>query len=216
MSAFLLNSQLDELRKHSEANSPAEVHVKMNQMIHELQETGIASGLALGNKAKDFVMNDALGNKVVLYDELSKGPVVLTFYRGEWCPYCNLQLRAYQQILPEIHALGAQLIAVTPQTPEHSLTQIENQKLTYRVLSDTNGLAAAKYNIMYEVHDYIKALFEGFGLNLAEYNSTSRWILPVPATFMIDESAIIRSVYVNPNFMQRMEPEDILFELKKL
>ncbi|RED51184.1 peroxiredoxin-like family protein, partial [Cohnella lupini] len=177
---------------------------------------GNYNGISIGAKAKDFTASDALGNKVTLYDELSKGPVVLVFYRGSWCPFCNIQLRAYQQILPQIHALGAQLIAISPQAPDNSLSIIEKQNLTYKVLSDSNGLAAAKYNILYEVPGFLQNMLENFGLNLAEYNSTNRWILPVPATFMIDENAIVRSAYVNPNFMQRMEPADILYELQKL
>nr|WP_264370906.1 redoxin domain-containing protein [Paenibacillus sabinae] len=145
-----------------------------------------------------------------LYEELTQGPVVLTFYRGGWCPFCSMQLRAYQGIMPDIQAIGAQLIAVSPQSPDNTLSQQEKESLTYQVLSDTEGLAAAQYNILYDVPSYIQEVMQNrFGLNLAEYNASDRWVLPVPATFMIDERAVIRSSYVNPDYMKRLEPQGI-------
>ncbi|MGG1674268.1 peroxiredoxin-like family protein [Neobacillus sp. NRS-1170] len=184
--------------------------------IEELQKSGIASRKQPGEKAVDFKLTNALGRDVVLFEELAKGPVVLVFYRGGWCPFCNMQLKAYQQILPEIQAMGAQLIAISPQKPDHSLSLQEKEGLEFQVLSDPNGLVTAKYNLLFDVPPGVREITEGIGLDLAEYNNTSKWILPVPATFMIDESAIIRSAYVNPNFMQRQSPEEILRELRKL
>ncbi|MFD0672669.1 peroxiredoxin-like family protein [Cohnella sp. GCM10027633] len=216
MSHVRLEEQLADAKNQFTASTPVEALELLERSLRELQDSGNYPGVSIGEKVKDFTATDALGNKVSLYEELSKGPVVLVFYRGSWCPFCNLQLKAYQRILPQIHAVGAQLIAISPQSPDNSLTIIEKQNLSYKVLSDNNGLAAAKYNILYEVPDYLQHMLESVGLNLAEYNSTNRWILPVPATFMIDESAIVRSAYVNPNFMQRMEPADILYELQKL
>lgn len=216
MSHVRLEEQLAEAKNQFTASTPVEALELLERSLRELQDSGNYPGISIGEKVKDFTATDALGHKVSLYEELSKGPVVLVFYRGSWCPFCNLQLKAYQRILPQIHAVGAQLIAISPQSPDNSLTIIEKQNLSYKVLSDNNGLAAAKYNILYEVPGYLQQILESVGLNLAEYNSTNRWILPVPATFMIDESAIVRSAYVNPNFMQRMEPADILYELQKL
>lgn len=211
-----LNQQLDRMKQEFVANSPAEVHMEMFRMIREIQQQGIATGLPAGAKAKDFLLPDSLGEQISLYEELAKGPVFLTFYRGGWCPYCNLQLRSYEMILPEIKALGGQLIAVSPQTPDNSLSQVEKEQLTFRVLSDNAGLAAASYDLLFDVPDYIQKLYQNFGINLAEYNAAANWKLPVPATFMIDEHAIIRSAYVNADFMKRMEPNEILAELAKL
>jgi peroxiredoxin len=214
---MLLNQVLEEAKTQFAANTPAEVHMEMFRMILELQQSGLASGLPEGGKAKDFALKNTHGEVISLYDELSKGPVVLTFYRGGWCPFCNTQLRAYQSILPEIQALGGQLIAVSPQSPDNTLSQKEKEELTFQVLSDTNGLVAAKYNILFDVPAYIQDVMQNrFGLSLAEYNATDLWILPVPSTFMIDESAVIRSAFVNPDFMKRMEPQDILDQLRKL
>jgi peroxiredoxin len=209
MSNQNLTEQLEVATQQFKANSPIEAQIKIGQMIEELQKSGIASGKQPGEKAVDFKLTNALGRDVILFEELAKGPVVLVFYRGGWCPFCNMQLKAYQEI-------GAQLIAISPQNPDHSLSLQEKEELEFQVLSDPNGLVTAKYNLLFDVPPGVKEVMEGIGLDLAEYNNTSKWVLPVPATFMIDESAIIRSSYVNPNFMQRQSPEEILQELKKL
>ncbi|MFB9278796.1 peroxiredoxin-like family protein [Cohnella cellulosilytica] len=216
MTTLALNEQLSAIKQQFIAATPAEAHLALSRFIQEQQNSGLYNGLEAGSKTKDFVLKNALGHSVSLYETLYKGPVVLTFYRGGWCPYCNTQLRAYQSILPQIREMGGQLIAVSPQSPDNTLSQVEKEQLTFEVLSDTNGLVAARYNLLCDVPEYVRNVLEGFGLDLAEYNQTDKWILPVPATFMIDENAIIRSAYVNADFMQRMEPDDILHELGKL
>ncbi|MCH1642232.1 AhpC/TSA family protein [Paenibacillus timonensis] len=208
---------LDQMRQEFIANTPADVYNELFRLIHGQQQAGKAYGLQEGQKAKDFTLNNSLGQPVNLYDELSQGPVVLTFYRGGWCPFCNMQLRAYQKVLPQIEAIGGRLIAVSPQSPDNTLTQKEKEDLQFQVLSDTNGLTAAAYNILYDVPDYIQDIFlNKFSLDLAEYNATNRWILPITSTFMIDESGIVRSAYVEPDFMKRPDPEDILERLRRL
>lgn len=208
---------LDQMRQEFIANTPADVYNELFRLINGQQQAGKAFGLPEGQKAKDFTLNNSLGQAVNLYDELSQGPVVLTFYRGGWCPFCNMQLRSYQKVLPQIEAIGGRLIAVSPQSPDNTLTQQEKEDLQFQVLSDTNGLTAAAYNILYDVPDYIQDIFlNKFNLDLAEYNATNRWILPVTSTFMIDESGIVRSAYVEPDFMKRPDPEDILEQLRRL
>lgn len=212
MSTTTLTSALEKIT----AASPFEVQAIHQRVIQQLQEGGNATGLPVGTKAKDFVLSDSLGNQVNLADELAKGPVVLTFYRGGWCPYCNRQLRAYQEILPDIQALGAQLIAVSPQLPDYTLSDQEKAEMSFKVLSDPKGIVAAKYNLLYEVPDYLRGMYLSHNIDLQEYNGTDHWLLPVTGTFMIDEYSVIRSAYVNPDFTKRMEPEDILWELRKL
>ncbi|MGG6310566.1 peroxiredoxin-like family protein [Paenibacillus macerans] len=208
---------LDQMKQEFIANTPADVHDEMFRLIREQQESGKVYGLQEGQKAKDFTLKNSLGESVNLYDELSKGPVVLTFYRGGWCPFCNMQLRSYQKVLPDIEAIGGRLIAVSPQSPDNTLTQREKEELEFEVLSDTNGLTAAAYNILYDVPGYIQDIYlNKFNLDLAEYNATNRWILPISSTFMIDESGIIRSAYIEPDFMKRPDPQEILEQLRRL
>lgn len=212
-----LNEILDEAKKQFVAKTPSDVHNEIFRLIREQQQSGKVYGLQEGQQAKDFTLNNSAGVPTNLFEQLSKGPVVLTFYRGGWCPFCNMQLRAYQSILPEVEALGGQLIAVSPQSPDNTLSQQEKEELRFQVLSDKNGLAAALYNLLYDVPPSIQEIMTNqFKLNLMGYNAANRWILPVTSTFIIDESGVIRSAYVNPDFMQRLEPQDILDQLKKL
>ncbi|MCD9026159.1 peroxiredoxin-like family protein [Cohnella silvisoli] len=204
-----------ELEKITTA-TPFEVHAKLQRFVQELQSKGIAAGLQVAEKAKDFALKDAFGNDVYLSEELSKGPVVLTFYRGGWCPYCNRQLRAYQEVLPQIQSLGAQLIAISPQLPDQTLSLQEKAELSFKVLSDPRGVVSTKYNLLYDVPDDLRQLYISLNIDLKEYNGTDHWVLPVPATFMIDEQSIIRSAYVNPDFTKRMEPDEILWKLNSL
>lgn len=128
----------------------------------------------------------------------------------------TLSLRAIRSFFRILKPLRGQLIAVSPQSPDNTLSQQEKDELSFQVLSDTNGLVAPFYNILYDVPDYIQKIMKQAGMDLTEYNAMNRWVLPIPSTFMIDESGIIRSAYVNPDFMQRLDPEDILQELRKL
>lgn len=214
---MLLNEMLEQAKEHFAAKVPLDAQTEIFRLIREQQQSGSVYGLQEGQPAKDFTLNNAAGVPVNLFEQLSSGPVVLTFYRGGWCPFCNIQLRAYQAVLPEIEALGGQLIAVSPQSPDNTLAQQEKEALRFQVLSDTNGLAASAYRVLFEVPLYVQEVMaHKLRINLAEYNAADRWHLPVPSTFLIDGSGVIRSAYVNPDFMKRLEPHDIVEQLKKL
>ncbi|UII55504.1 AhpC/TSA family protein [Cytobacillus spongiae] len=211
-----LQFELDQISNELVKGTPLEAMQAMEQSIKEVQEEGLVTGLTEGVKAKDFTLVNHLGETIHLYEELEKGPVILTFYRGSWCPYCNRQLKAYQEIMPDIQELGAQLFAISPQTPDHSLSLTEKHDLAFQVLSDTRGIVSAKYNILFEVPDYLKHAYKTMGLDLEGYNGKDNSILPVPATFMIDETGEIRFSHVNPNYMTRLEPSELLRALRKL
>lgn len=212
-----LKEQLNQTKEMFISNAPDEAQMQIFRHIKEQQQSGIEFGLRVGDKAPNFTLTNPLGGQVTLYDELAKGPVVLTFYRGGWCPFCNLQLRTYQQYLPEFQKLGGQLIAVSPQSPDNSLSQKEKEELTFTVLTDPNGSVIENYKILFELPDYLKDAFKNkLGLDLKEFNKTDRWILPVPATFIIDKEGIVRNAHVDPDFMDRMEPQEIIDQLKKL
>lgn len=207
---------LDQAKENFIATAPEEVQLQVFRHIKEQQESGIVFGLKGGDKAPNFTLANPLGELVNLYDELAKGPVVLTFYRGSWCPFCNIQLRAYQQLLPDIEKLGGRLIAVTLQSPDNSLSHKEKEELTFQVLSDLNGRVSESCRILYELPDYLQDLYTKAGMDLAKFNETDRWILPITATFIIDKEGIVRHAHVNPDLMKRMEPQEIIDQLKKL
>lgn len=207
---------LDQAKEHFIATAPEEVQSQVFRHIKEQQESGIVFGLREGDQAPNFTLANPLGEQVNLYDELAKGPVVLTFYRGSWCPFCNIQLRAYQQLLPEIEKLGGQLMAVSLQSPDNSLSHKEKENLTFQVLSDSNGHVADSYRVLYELPEYLQNLYAKSGMDLAGFNQADRWILPITATCIVDKEGIIRRAHVNPDLMKRMEPQDIIDQLKKL
>ncbi|UJF36052.1 peroxiredoxin-like family protein [Paenibacillus hexagrammi] len=212
-----VKEQLEQAKAGFMAKVPDAAQSNIFLHIKEQQQSGIEFGLKQGMHAPPFTLSNAMGQPVTLYDELAKGPVVLTFYRGSWCPFCNIQLRAFQQTLPDIQKLGATLIAVTPQHPDHSLSQQEKEQLSFQVLSDPNGLVADSYKLLFELPGYLQSTFTDIlKRDLAAFNNSDRWLLPVPATLIIDQGGKIRSAHVNPDFMQRVDPLEILTELREL
>ncbi len=135
-----LQQQLDEVLAQARSQLPADLLKDLSSPIEQLIMSDAAKkALKEGAQAPNFTLPDALGNAVTLSHLLAQGPVVITFYRGEWCPYCNLELHAYQQALPQLRALGATLVAISPQTPDHSLSTVEKIELTFAVLSDVGN-----------------------------------------------------------------------------
>jgi peroxiredoxin len=174
-------------------------------------------GLAPGDKAPDFTLPNALGQDVSLSDALRRGPVVLTFYRGAWCPYCNLELRALQESLPAFEQRGATLIAVTPQKPDKSREQIQKESYGFEILSDLDSAVMKKYKLYFELPKDLAALYrEKFGIDVEAYNGEGRAVLPVPGTFVLDRDGIVRAAYANTDYTQRMEPADIVAALDKI
>jgi peroxiredoxin len=191
------------------------------EAIEKSTELLVQSGLAdraqrRGDRAPDFLLRDAVGDLVDSRNLRSRGPVVLCFYRGAWCPYCNLELRAWQQHLPELQRLGATLVAISPQTPDASLTLAEKHSLTYPVLSDRANAIARSYGIVFTVDDGMRAILEGFGVRLPEYNGDSSYELPVPATYLVASDATIVGAWIDVDYRRRGEPSAVLARLREL
>ncbi|NBD23787.1 peroxiredoxin-like family protein [Paenibacillus glycinis] len=216
MSNDALNPQLEGMEQELRKAVPIAVYDVLRQSVEELRRQGLAAGLKTGDSAPGFALAGAVGQEVSLMAEVSKGPVVLVFYRGGWCPFCNMQLRAYERILPRIRALGASLIAVSPQRPDHTLSQQEKEQLTFTVVSDPDGRVAERYRVLYEVPEPLQRVLREFGGSLPEYNGTDKWLLPVPAVFVVDGRGMIRFAHVDADFMRRAEPERVLLALQAL
>lgn len=176
-----------------------------------------ANALKIGQQAINFELPNQEGNAVALKDLVAKGPVVVTFYRGDWCPYCNLQLRALQARLKEIEALAATLVAISPQVPDGSLTKSEISEMTFTVLSDQNAKVASQYGVAWEVPEFLlDHMRVDRNLDLEKINNGNGSVLPIPATFIIGTDGIIAWNYVNVDYRTRSEPEEIIEALKKL
>jgi peroxiredoxin len=196
-------------------HAPPEVIATLGTEMKKLADSGIAArSLQVGTKAPDFSLPDAKGKVVTLFNLLARGPAVVTFYRGGWCPFCDLQLRAYQGALSQIHDLGAELVAVSPQTPDYALSDIEKKQLTFPVLTDTHNQVARTYGLVYALSDALKALQTGFGNPIPKFNGDDSWELPMPGTFVLDRNGVVRLSHVDPDYMKRLEPAAILDALR--
>lgn len=170
----------------------------------------------VGDEAPDFALPDQHGEEVWLSALLRGAPVVLIFYRGEWCPYCNLQLRTFQANLPQLAEYRARLVAISPQTPDHSLSMAEKNDLGFVVLSDVGAQVIDRYGLRYEVDHETRVLFESVGNDLDEHNGAGHWVLPAATTFVIDRGGIVRYVNVRGDWRERPEPADVLTALSQL
>ncbi|WP_417860461.1 peroxiredoxin-like family protein [Winogradskyella sediminis] len=173
--------------------------------------------IKIGENAPHFNLPDANGDIISLSTLLHKGPVVVTFYRGSWCPYCNLQLRALQAKLDEIKALGANLIAISPEVPDGSMTENEISKMDFIVLSDQDAKVASAYGVAWEVPDFLmEHMRVDRKLDLGNINNGNKNILPIPATFILSKDGVVIWNYVNVDYRTRSEPDDIIEALKSL
>jgi len=173
------------------------------------------SAIEPGQKAPNFSLPNPESKLISLSDLLGEGPVVVVFYRGSWCPYCNLQLKALRARLREIHALGAQLVAISPQVPDGSMTTDEMDKMDFLVLSDQDLKVASQYGIAWEVPEFLtEHMRVDRKLDLDVINNGNGKILPIPATFIIGREGTVVWRYVDVDYRTRSEPDDIIEALK--
>lgn len=217
-----INKQVQAFFTAFEKSEAAKKLSKEDWAIFEKDKKELAAklpnpGLKVGDKAPDFKLKNAFGEKLSLSSMTKDGPVILVFYRGGWCSICNIQLNSLKASLPTFKKYGAKLLAITPQKPDRSVEQITKDGYPFEVLSDLDYSVIKNYNLYFEVPGYIKTIYkEKFGLDLADHNGKGRYGLPVPATYIIDKKGIIRAAYAKTDYTKRMEPKDILIALKKL
>jgi peroxiredoxin len=213
-----LNQELSLERDRWATVLDAPTMALMNRANDSLRSSKILGrALREGERAPNFRLPSAKGGSVELDLLLGRGPVVLAFYRGQWCPYCNLELRAYQKALPQLQALGSSLIAISPQTPDNSLSTAEKNDLAYPVLSDVGLNVARAYGIAFDLPDDLVGLYQRQWKNdLVKWNGDGGWSLPIPATYVIDEDARIVLAHVDPDYRGRLEPEAALARLRTL
>ncbi|MBR9861559.1 AhpC/TSA family protein [bacterium] len=211
-----LQEELDKKKADFEENASEEKKRIYSEGILAVQNSGIIQSAAnVGDTAIDFTLTNANGKEVNLYELLKNGPVVLTWYRGGWCPYCNITLRRLQEELPNFKEQGAQLVALTPELPDRSLSTKEKLDLEFHVLSDVANVVARKYGIVFDLTPEVAVAYqESFGLH--EYNGDETNELPLAATYVIDENHVIRYAFVDAEYRNRAEPKAILEALKMI
>jgi len=212
-----LAAELELLRNETMSQLSGDVAELIQEKANELARSGVAErSLKVGNAAPDFVLPNAYGRAVHLQGLLQRGPVVVSFYRGGWCPYCNVELRALQRALREFERCGAQLIAVSPQTPDNSLTTAQKAALSFEVLSDVGNRAARQFGIVFTLPDELRSVYERFGIDIPAHNGDRTFELPIPATYVIAADGIVRYTHVNSDYTTRAEPADIVAVLEGL
>lgn len=213
----MLQEKLQAVKKQVYQDIPKADTMNFDKQVQELRDMNFASkGLQVGDTIPMFGLNNAKGQMVNSKEVLEKHPIIISFYRGGWCPYCNLELRALQQFLPEFEKLGAKLITISPEKPDNSLSTVEKNNLQFEVLTDTDNKLAREFGIVFEFPEYLEDTYNGFGLDLKKYNNTSKVELPLPATYVVDKKGTIRYAFADEDYTLRANPEDILEALKAL
>ncbi len=211
-----LQSELDNLNNQWSKNADNLTKKIYEEGVLATQKSGITQmAKQVGEEAPNFKLTNATGKAVTLSDYLNKGPVILTWYRGGWCPYCNITLRHLQQALPMFKELGATLLALTPELPDSTMSTKEKLALDFEVLSDMGNTVGKKYGVVFKLTKEVAHLYQK-GINLHAYNGNDSDELPLAATYIIDRDGKIRFAFLHPDYRKRAEPEDILTALKKL
>ena len=218
-----LQDKLDAFRANFEAggppyNAPSHIHEPMHRATAELIESGAAAhAQKVGATAPAFVLADPDGKPVSLAELIAEGPLVITFYRGVWCPYCNMDLQALEAARPQIEARGARLVAVSPQTAPNSRRSQRENPLGFPILSDPRNEVAAAFGLRFTLPDYLVDLYKNtFRNDLAIVNGDDSWTLPMPARFVIATDGTIAYAEVNPDYTRRPDPEELLPVLDRL
>jgi len=203
---------MQEKRTTWTAEDKAIMKAASDKLANELPNPGLKAG----NKAPNFALKNAFGQTIELKQELAKGPVVLIFYRGAWCPYCNLHLHALNNNLAEFEKYGAQVIAITPQSPDKSAEQVKKDGFPFQVLSDSTASVMKAYQLYFELPNDLMRIYKEHGLDIEAFNGEGRKGLPTPGAFIIDKNGIIRTMQAEVDYKTRMAPEAIIAALAAL
>lgn len=212
-----LADQLKLLKEEMAGQIPAEAQALMREKAAELAESRVgARSLGVGDSAPDFELSNAVGVPIRLGQLLKHGPVVVSFYRGGWCPFCNLELRALQQRLSEIQRNGASLVAISPELPDKSISSQEKHLLQFDVLSDLGNQVARQFGLVFTVAEELRPVYEQLGIDIPGHNGDRSFELPLPASYVIAMDGTIHFAFVNSDYTQRAEPADIIAALSQI
>lgn len=211
---------IDAIKEYQESfrkRVPKEIQNIMLEATKKLENQKISKNvLKVGEKFEDFELTDISGKKVRLFDYLKENKyLVISFYRGSWCPYCNLELKSLQSKVEEFKNLNASLIAISPQTPDNSLSTKEKNELTFEVFSDIGNDVAKKIGLVFSLAQELRPIYESFKIDIPKSNDDKTYELPMPATFVINKNAEIIFSFVDEDYTKRLEPEEIINVLKK-
>ncbi|MGB3849092.1 MAG: peroxiredoxin-like family protein [Tunicatimonas sp.] len=206
-----LQNELDDLSRVVRAGTSPRLLQVLDHFVEALREQKAKTyGLKTGDTVANVKLQMPHRGRVELYSLLNEGPVILTFYRGGWCPYCNLALKSLRYTLPEIERRGARLIAITPERPESAVQTARKNGIDYPVVHDANSEVARQFGVSIPLSEPLKALYRSLGLNLAARNADVIVRLPLPATFVIGTDYTVRYAFVEEDYTRRAEPKAML------
>ena len=206
-----LTQNIEQLNKELFSQLPQGVLEAFGRSIEDLKTRNIEEkSIQVGQRFPEFSLPNALGKPINSKEMLKHGKMVLAFYRGSWCPYCNLELKALQDNLHRIQEKNAVLAAISPQSPDHSLTMVEKLDLKFEVLTDVNNDFAEELGIAFQLQDFVLPHYQDLGINLPDFNRNEDHTLPVPAVFVINENGQIAYRFLDVNYMNRMDMEELI------
>jgi len=213
-----IREQSQQLKAAAAERLPTDVVEVFDKSIQDLLDQGVPGEVvAVGATLEPFTLSDASGAPVTLDELVEAGPAVIVFYRGGWCPYCNLALRTYQrELIPQLAAFDARLVAISPQSPDQSLSTVEKAELDFTVLSDPASRVAEEIGIVFQQADEVLDAQRKLGLDLAQVNAEGSTRLPRPTVLIVDQDRMVRFVDVQPDYTARTEVTDILAALGAL
>ena len=197
--------------------APIEVQEVMLKATKKLEDANISqNALKVGDSAKEIKLPNAVGKEVSLFKTLEENDfAVISFYRGAWCAYCNLELKALQGINDELQKLGAKLIAVSPQSPDASMSTKEKNELEFEVLSDVNNIVSKEYGLVFSLAEELRPIYLSFGINIPASNDEDSYEIPMPAVYVVNKNKEIIFSFVDEDYTKRCEPQDILEVIRK-
>ena len=207
-----LKAKYEEIKK----NAPNEVAIFDADTESFISSGDAPQGLQVGDQLASFELPNQLGQTISLDELQGDSNIVISFYRGGWCPYCNIELCVLQQALPEFKSHGARLIAISPQLPDESMSTAEKNELSFPVLSDAGNKVAKEFGLVFTLSEQLRPLYESFNIDLPATNGDKSFELPIPATFIIDSDGVVKGAFVNADYKQRMDLSDIINVLKEI
>ncbi|KHF24988.1 peroxiredoxin-like family protein [Solemya velum gill symbiont] len=209
-----LKKEIDAYNAAKAEKVPAEILATMTQCTEDLKNSGIEAGaLKKGDRMPDFELPNQHGKSRRLSDYLSESRVVLNIYRGGWCPYCNLEMKALHDVLSEIEAKGARLVGLTPETTGKAAETALRHEIDIDILSDDGNKVAESMGLVFELPQALRPIYEKIGIDIPAYNGDNSFKLPVPATFIIGQDGVIQYSFVNSDYTLRLEPSEIVTQL---
>ncbi|WP_262269444.1 peroxiredoxin-like family protein [Microvirga yunnanensis] len=214
---MLLQDKLDAVKADCIANTSPKVTLVRQRAVEALVASGLGErATQAGEQAPAFRLCDGYGRAFSSREALRRGPIVVVFYRGIWCPYCNLDLRAIELVSRDIRNLGASLVAVSQQTPDNSLETQRRNELSFASLVDAGGKVAHAFGLRWKVSDELRAVEEDCGMDLAAFTSDPSWTLTMPARYVVARDGMIEYADISVDYTRRGEPSELISVLAHL